>query len=169
MQKTGTAGPLMVIEVVTAPEVDAVEERLHVGGGVDGDAAVADLAQALRVVGVAAHQGRHVEGDGESAAAAPEDHVVALVGLLGVAEAGELPDRPRAAAVAGRVEPAGERELAGPLGVVGAVRRLHLHAGQGGEVGVADPARVAGAVVARLPAGPCRVVVTMVADSRTSY
>ena len=57
----------------------------------------------------------------------PEDHVVALVGLLGVAEARELPDRPRPAAVAGRVEAAGERELPRPLGVVGAVGRLHLH------------------------------------------
>ena len=45
----------------------------------------------------------------------------------GVAEAGELPDRPRPPAVAGRVEPAGERELprpADPLepGYVGAGR-----------------------------------------------
>ena len=70
---------------------------------------------ALRVVGVAAHQRRHVEGDAQPAAAAAEDHLVALVGLLGVAEAGELPDRPGAAAVAGRVEPARERELARPL------------------------------------------------------
>ena len=130
---------------------DAVEEDVHVGGGVDRDPAVADLAEALGVVGVAAHQGRHVEGHAQAPSAAAEDHPVALVGLLGVAEARELPDRPRAAAVSRRVEPARERELAGPLRfgtVCGAVRRLHLHAGQGGEVRVAH----ARPVVAALPA-----------------
>jgi hypothetical protein len=120
-------------------EVDAAEQGLHVGGAVDRDTAVADLAEALRVVAVPAHQGRHVERDAEAAATAPEDHLVALVGLLRVAEPGELPDRPGPSAVAGRVEPAGVRELAGPLGVVGAVGRLDLHAGERGEVGVANP------------------------------
>ena len=43
-----------------------------------------------------------------------EDHLVALVGLLRVAEAGELPDGPGPPAVAGRVQPAGVRELARP-------------------------------------------------------
>ena len=69
---------------------------------------------AARVVGVAAHQRRHVEGDRQPAAALGQDHLVALVGLLGVAEAGELPDGPGPAAVAGGVQPAGERELPGP-------------------------------------------------------
>ena len=64
----------------------------------------------------------------EPAAAAAEDHLVALVGLLRVAEAGELPDRPGPAAVAGGVEATGVGELTGPLRVVGAVRRLDLHA-----------------------------------------
>ena len=57
---------------------------------------------------------------------------------MGVAEARELPDRPSPAAVAGRVEAAGEGVLAGPLGLVGAVGRVHLDAGQGGEVVVAN-------------------------------
>ena len=48
MQKTGTAGPLIVIDVVTPPSGDVVEERLHVGGRVDGHAAVPDLAERLR-------------------------------------------------------------------------------------------------------------------------
>ena len=113
MQNTGTAGPLIVIDVVVVVERDVVEEHVHVGGGVDRDAAVADLAERARVVGVAAHQGRHVEGDGEAAPALGQDHLVALVGLLRVAEAGELADGPGPAAVAGGVQPAGERELAG--------------------------------------------------------
>ena len=133
------------------PEVDAIEEHLHVGGAVDRDAAVADLAEALRVVGVAAHQGRHVEGDRQTATAAAQDHLVALVGLLGVAEAGELADRPRTAAVAAGVDAAGEGELPGPFGVVGPVRRLDLHAGERGEVGIA----LACVVVAVLPALAC--------------
>ena len=45
---------------------------------------------------------------------AAEDHLVALVGLLGVAEAGELADGPGAAAVAGRVQAPGERVLPRP-------------------------------------------------------
>ena len=151
MQNTGTAGPEIVIDVVTSLERDVAEQHVHVGGGVDRDAAVADLAEALRVVGVAAHQRRHVEGHREPAAAAVEDHLVALVGLLRVAEAGELADRPGAAAVAGGVEPAGERELAGPLAVVGAVRRLDLDAGQRGEVRLPDPRLL----VALLPAVAC--------------
>ena len=53
---------------------------------------MADLAEAHGVIGVAAHQGGHVEGDAEAAPAAAQDHVIALVGLLGVAEAGELPE-----------------------------------------------------------------------------
>ena len=87
MQKTGTAGPLIVIEVVTSPRSMPSNSASMSAARVDRDAAVADLAERLRVVGVAAHQGRHVEGDREPAAAAAEDHLVALVGLLGVAEA----------------------------------------------------------------------------------
>ena len=86
---------------------------------------------------------------------AAEDHLVALVGLLGVAEAGELPDRPGPAAVAGRVQPAGERELPRPADplepgyrVRRAVDRLDLDAGQR----VKSASRSAGRVVPLLPA-----------------
>ena len=142
---------------------DAVEEHVHVGGGVDGDAAVADLAERAGVVGVAAHEGGHVEGDRQPAAALGQDHLVALVGLLGVAEAGELPDGPGPAAVAGGVQAAGERELArvaDPLeardgGLVGrAVDRLHLDARERGEVGVAHLAGRQRRVVPLLPPLP---------------
>ena len=70
MQNTGTAGPEMVIDVVTSPQRDAGEQGLHVGRRVDRDPAVPDLAEALRVVGVAAHQRRHVERDRQPATAA---------------------------------------------------------------------------------------------------
>ena len=114
MQNTGTAGPEMVIDVRDLGQVEAVEQDLHVGDRVDGDPAVPDLAERARVVGVAPHQRRHVERDRQAVAPARHDHLVALVGLLRVAEAGELPDGPRLAAVAGGVQPAGERVLAGP-------------------------------------------------------
>ena len=165
MQKTGTAGPLIVIDVVTCSSgisskrmsMSAAESIAH--------AAVPHLTEAARVVGVPAHQRRHVEGHGEATTAAPEDHLVALVGLLRVAEPGELPDRPGAAAVAGRVEPAGVGELPRPLRVVGAVRRLDLHPGERGEVGVADLTGLECPVVPLLPALAC----VHASNSRTSY
>ena len=43
-------------------ERDAAEERLHVGERVDRDPFATDLAERARVVGVVAHERRHVEG-----------------------------------------------------------------------------------------------------------
>ena len=77
-----------------AAQRDPVEELLHVVEAVDGDALAADLAEAARVVGVVAHQGRHVEGGREAGLAVVEQVVEALVGLLDRAEAGELAHRP---------------------------------------------------------------------------
>jgi hypothetical protein len=139
------------------PERDVPEEDLHVGRRVDRHTAVPDLAQGARVVGVAAHERRHVEGDGEPAPAVAEDHLVALVGLLGVPEPGELPDGPRPPPVAGRVQAAGEGVLTRPadpleplVGVPGpgTVHRLHGVAGERGEICVA----LARGVVPGLPA-----------------
>ena len=93
---------------------DAGEQDVHVSGTVDGHSAVADLAQRSLVVRVMPHQGRHVEGDGQAAAALGEDRAIALVGLLGVAEAGELTNRPRPAAVPTRVQPTSERVFPRP-------------------------------------------------------
>ena len=50
-------------------QVDAVEEDLHVLERVDGDAALADFAFALRVVGVVAHQRGQIEGDRKAVSA----------------------------------------------------------------------------------------------------
>ena len=130
-------------------ERDRVEQHVHVGGAVDGNAAVPDLAECAGVVGVTAHQRGHVERDRQPAATFTQDHPVALVGLAGVAESGELADGPRPPAVTARVQPAGERELAGPADALEArgkrvisrraVDRLHLLAGKGREVGVTHP------------------------------
>ena len=148
----------------------AAEQHLHVGRRVDRHAAVPNLTEAVRVVGVAAHERGHVERDRQTATAAFEDHLVALVGLHRVAEAGELPNRPGAPAIAGRVEPTGEGELPRPadplhalaLGVGLRLRyavqprpvdRVERHTGQGGEVRVPDLAACRRLVVAGLPAG----------------
>ena len=95
------------------------------------------------MVGVVAVERRQVEGDREAGLALREQVLEALVGVGGGAEAGELPHRPELAAVAGRVDAARVRELAGDadLALRVEVRRLlggdevrHLHAGDRGEV-----------------------------------
>ena len=93
-------------------ERDAVEERLHVVERVDRHALAPDLAERARVVGVEAHQRRHVERGREAGLPVLEQVVEALVRLLGRAEAGELAHRPQAPAVHRRVDAARERVLA---------------------------------------------------------
>ena len=90
-------------------ERDAGEERLHVRERVDRDALAADLAERPRVVGVVAHQRRHVEGRREARLPVLEQVAEALVRLLGRAEAGELAHRPELPAVHRRVDAARER------------------------------------------------------------
>jgi hypothetical protein len=127
--------------------------------GVDGHAAVADLAQRARVVGVAAHERRHVERDRQAAAARAKDQLVAIVGLHGVAVAGELANRPRAAAISRRIQPSRERVFAGPADALEpwiirpgrwAVQRVHLDAAERREVSVA----LLRLIVSALPAFP---------------
>ena len=112
-------------------EVDAGEQRLHVVERVDRHALAADLAERARMVGVVAHQRRHVERGREPGLPVVEQVAEALVGLLGGAEAGELAHRPQAAPVHARVDAARERILAreaDPLleraDVLGTVERL---------------------------------------------
>ncbi len=80
-------------------ERNPVEERLHVRQRRDGHAALADLPLRARVVAVVPHQRREVEGHREAGLPAREQELVALVGVLGRAEAGELPHGPELAAV----------------------------------------------------------------------
>ena len=55
------AGALIVIETQTSPRSIPCEQRLHVVERVDRDALAPDLAERARMVGVVAHQRRHVE------------------------------------------------------------------------------------------------------------
>jgi hypothetical protein len=99
---------LMVSETEIFLEVDALEQFLHVGQRVDGDAFAADLAVAHRVVGVVAHEGGHVEVGGEPRLALLDQVLEALVGVLAGAEAGDLAHGPQPAAVHGGIGAAGE-------------------------------------------------------------
>ena len=91
---------------------------------------------AIGRVGVVAHLGGQVEGDGQARRAVRDQLLVAGVGLGGRAEAGVLAHRPRAAGVHRRVDAAGEgvrARLAQLLGRVPAgqgVRPVHRLDGQ---------------------------------------
>ena len=60
MQKTGTAGPLIVIDVVMSSSGRSLNST-SMSAAESMATPVPDLAEAHRVVGVTAHQGRHVE------------------------------------------------------------------------------------------------------------
>ncbi len=102
-------------------ERDAVEEVDHVVEGVDRHPLDAHFAEAAGVVGVEAHQGRHVERRRETGLAVVQQVAEALVRLLGGAEAGELAHRPQPAPVHGRIHAPGvgvlARESDVPLGI----------------------------------------------------
>ena len=91
-------------------ERDPAEERLHVLERVDRHPLAADLALRPRVVGVVAHQRRHVERGREPRLAVVEQVPEPLVRLDGGAEACELAHRPELAAVHRRIDAARERE-----------------------------------------------------------
>ena len=106
------AGPEIVIDVETAPRSMPSYRRRTVVGRGDRDALAADLALRQRVVGVVAHQRRHVEGRREARLALREQVAEAGVRVLRRAEAGEHAHRPEARAVHLGVEPARVRVLA---------------------------------------------------------
>ena len=128
-------------------QIDAAEKNFHVFERIDGHAALADLAFAGGMVGVVAHQRGQIEGDGESAAAMLQQIFVALVGLLGRGEAGELPHGEKLAAISGGVNAARVGWLAGIaeivlfapiLGQIGLrVEAANGHAGNRGEARMA--------------------------------
>src|SRR5829696_5556884 len=106
-----------------------------------------DLAEASAVIGIAAHQGRHVERHTEPSATGRQDHLVTLVGLLGVAEAGELSNSPGTAAVATWIQTTVEGELPRPADplhtlvgvlILRPVDRIEFEARDGGEVDVTN-------------------------------
>ncbi len=99
------------------------------------------------MIAVVAHQRRQIERDGEALTAVRQQIFVALVGLLGRGEAGELAHGPHLAAIAGGVNAARVRRLAGIVqilvvapvfGKIGLrIETANGHAGNGGEAGVA--------------------------------
>ena len=97
---------------------DLGHEQLHVLAARDRDADLPDLAHAVRVVGVVAHQRREVERDRQARLPVIEQELEALVGLRRGAEAGELAHGPQTTAVHGRMNAARERELSGPAQVL---------------------------------------------------
>ena len=106
------AGALIVIDTLTSPRSMPCEQRLHVVQRVDRDALAPDLAQRARMVGVVAHQRRHVERGAQPGLPVVEQVAEALVGLLRRPEPRELPHRPQPAPVHARVHAARERKLA---------------------------------------------------------
>src|SRR5258708_24498279 len=94
-------------------ERNAREQVFHVLEARDRDTALPPFAVGSGVIRVVAHQRRKVERDGEARCSVREEELVALVRLARGPEAGELAHRPQLSAVAGRVNAAGEGELAG--------------------------------------------------------
>ena len=103
---------LMVIDVETCPQRDALEQALHVGQRGDRHADAAHFARGQRMVGIHAHLRGQIEGHRESGGALREQIAVAAVALLGGAEAGVLAHGPEAAAVHVAVDAARVGELA---------------------------------------------------------
>ena len=98
---------------------DVGVEPVHVLDGVDGHAAAPDLAGGQRVVGVAPHQRRQVEGRGKPGVRGGlglgllQQVLEALVGVVGGAEARELAHGPEPGAIALREQASRVGELAG--------------------------------------------------------
>ena len=78
------AGALIVIEVVTLSSGIPANSVDHVVEGVDRHPLDADLAERAGVVGVEAHESRHVERGREAGLAVVEQVAEALVGLGGL-------------------------------------------------------------------------------------
>src|SRR6476620_2672279 len=95
-------------------KINSGEQQIHIRRGVDRNTAMTYLTQTAAVVGIPTHQRWHIERHAEPAATRCQDHLVALVGLLGVAESGELSNGPRTSAIATRVEAPSNGKLPGP-------------------------------------------------------
>ena len=93
-------------------ERQAVEQHVHVVERRDRDARAPDLSARERVVAVAPHLGRQVEGDGQPRLARAEQELVASVRFGRRAEPGVLAHRPGTPAVHRRVDAARVRRLA---------------------------------------------------------
>jgi hypothetical protein len=93
-------------------EVDAVEERFHVGERGDVHSALTDLTERQLVIRISAHQRRQVEGDAQPSTTRLEQLLVPPVRFFGRPEPGKLPHRPKLAAVPRRMNSTRVRESA---------------------------------------------------------
>ena len=98
-------------------EVDAVEQMHDIGERVDRHTLAAHFAFGERVIAVVPHQRRHVEIGGKAGLPLVDQVFEAPVRVLGGAEAGDLPHRPKSAAIHRRVRPPRVRILAGQADV----------------------------------------------------
>ena len=94
-----------------AVERDPAEEDLEILQGGDGDSFLPHLAARHRMVGVVAHQGRHVEGRAQAGHAVLQQVFEPLVGVLRRSESGELAHGPQAPPVHARLRSPRVREL----------------------------------------------------------
>ncbi len=92
-------------------ERDPLEQRLHVLQRVDRHPLATDLAQRARMIGVVAHQRRHVERRRQPRLAVLEQIPETLVRLRRRPEPRELPHRPQPAPVHRRIHTTRERKL----------------------------------------------------------
>ena len=127
------AGLLMVMEVVTWSQRDAVKNGLHILQTGHGHAALAELAPGPVVVVVVAVEGGHIEGDAEAGFTLVQQKAEPLVGLARFAKPGKHPHRPQAGAVAGgmhapQVGILSRQSDIAPIVAVGNVRRA-VHRG----------------------------------------
>ena len=103
-------GALIVIEVETSPSgIPSKSVSMSASESI-ATPSRPDLAERARVVGVVAHQRRHVERRREAGLPVVEQVAEARVRLLRRPEAGELAHRPEPAAVHRRVDAARERD-----------------------------------------------------------
>ena len=141
----------LIVKLVLIASSGIPSKRISASASVSmRDADAADLLLDVGVVGVVAALGRQVERDRQPGAALREQVAVALVRLLGGAEARVLADRPQPAAVAVGEVAAGERELAR--------RRDRLRAAGGPSGPVDGRERDARPRCARHCVDPCRAV-----------
>ena len=135
----------MVMEVDTSPIGMPSKSRSMSSRESTATPSVPTSPRAKRRVAIEAHQGRHVEGDGEAVLAVIQEVPEPLVGLRGRSVTGELAYRPEPAAVHVRVHAAGVRKLARiaellvvvALDVIRRIEGFDRHARHGGELGVA--------------------------------
>ena len=94
-------------------QVDSVEENFHVLERVNGHSALPYFTLAGGVIGVVAHQSGQIEGDGKPTPTMFQKIFVTLVGLLRGSKAGKLPHGKKLPPIAGGVNAARVRRLAG--------------------------------------------------------